>query len=157
MQFQYISYTWLLIISAFISLSLGGYALVMRRNAKGAFSFILCMFAMTIWSLSNAFEMSAVDFTTKLFWANMQYFAYCYSPVTFFVLSMQFTGYDLWIQNKKVLWLAVIPSIIIILVWTDRLHGLIRYDMHMDYSGAFPVIAKKYGPGFLFMRFTHIF
>ena len=37
----------------------------------------------TIWSLGNALEMSAIDFNTKLFWANMQYFAYGYSPLTF--------------------------------------------------------------------------
>jgi PAS domain S-box-containing protein len=106
------------------------------------------MFVVTVWSLGNALEMSAIDFSTKLFWANIQYFAYCYSPVTLLALCMQFTGYDKWIQNKSILWFTVIPTIIVILVWTDGLHGLIRYDMHMDYSGAFPVIAKKYGLAF---------
>jgi PAS domain S-box-containing protein len=61
---------------------------------------------------------------------------------------MQFTGYDEWVQNKKVLWLMLIPTIVLILVWTDGQHGLIRYDIHMDYSGLFPVIDKKYGPVF---------
>ena len=145
MQFQYIPYIWPLIASAFISLSLGVFALLRRKNAKGAVSFILSMFVVTIWSSANALEMASIDFSTKLFWANLQYFAYCYSPVTLLALCMHFTGYDGWIQNRKVLWLAVIPTIIIMLVWTDGLHGLIRYDMHMDYSGSFPVIAKKYG------------
>jgi hypothetical protein len=92
--------------------------------------------------------MSAVDFSTKLFWANMQYFAFCYSPVTLLSLCMEFTGYDKWIRTRKVYWLALIPALIIILVWTDGLHGLVRYDMHMDYSGAFPVITKEYGVAF---------
>lgn len=148
MQFQYIPYIWPLIASAFISLSLGLYALLRRKNAKGAVSFILSMFVVTIWSSANALEMTSIDFSTKLFWANLQYFAYCYSPVTLLALCMHFTGYDGWIKNRKVLWLAVIPTITIMLVWTDGLHGLIRYDMHMDYSGSFPVIAKKYGPVF---------
>lgn len=147
MQFQYIPYMWPLIISAFISLSLGIFALL-RRRVKGTTSFILSMIVVTIWSLGNAFEMASIDFSTKLFWANIQYFAYCYSPVTLLAMCMQFTGYDQWIHNKKVLWLAVIPTIIILLVWTDGIHGLIRYDMYMDYSGSFPVIDKKYGPAF---------
>jgi len=157
MQYQYIPYIWLLIASAFTSLSLGLYALLRRRNARGATNFILSMCVVTIWSLGNALEMSGTDFSTKIFWANMQYLAYCYSPVTLLALCMQFTGYDRWIQNKKVLWFAVIPTIIITLVWTDGLHGLIRYDLHMDYSGLFPVIAKKYGPVFfIHAAYSHL-
>ncbi len=161
MQYQYNPYIGPLIASAFVSLLLGIYALLMRRNAKGSTSFMLSMIAVTIWSSANALEMSAVDFPTKLFWANMQYIAYCYSPLTLLALCMEFTGYDRWIRNKKFLWFAVIPTIIIMLVWTDRLHGLIRYDMHLDYSGSFPVIEKNYGPVFyihaLYSHFLNIF
>ena len=148
MQFQYIPYVWPLTASAAFSLSLGVYALLRRRNAKGAISFIVSMFVVTIWSAGNALEMSAVDFPTKLFWANMQYFAYCYSPVSLLALCMQFTGYDKWIKSRRVFWLAVLPTIIFALVWTDGLHGLIRYNMQMNYSGVFPVIDKDYGPAF---------
>lgn len=147
MQYQYVPYMWPLLASAFVSLSLGIYALL-RRNVKGTASFILSMLVVTIWSIGNALEMASIDFSTKLFWANMQYFAYCYSPVTLLAMCMQFTGYDGWIRNRKVLWIAFIPTIIVLLVWTDGIHGLMRYDMHMDYSGSFPVIEKKYGPFF---------
>jgi len=109
---------------------------------------MLSMVVVTIWSAGNAMEMSGTDFEAKLFWANMQYIAYCYSPVTLVALTMQFTGYNQWITTKKVLGLAILPTIIIILVWTDPMHGLVRHGMHMDYSGSFPVIAKNYGPVF---------
>ncbi len=153
MQYQYIPYIWPLIASAFVTLSLGVYALLRWRNAKGTTSFILSMFVVTIWSGANALEMSGIDFSTKLFWANMQYFAYCYSPVTLLALCMQFTGYDNLVRSRKILWIGVIPTVIVLLAWTDGLHGLIRYDMHLDYSGMFPVITKKYGPAF----FIHAF
>ncbi len=157
MRFQYNPYIWPLFVSAAMSLSLGIYALLRRYHSKGSKSFILSMFVVTIWSFGNALEMAAADFNTKLIWANVQYFAYCYSPVTLLALCMQFTGYDKWVNNRKVLWLAFIPTIITILVWTDCLHGLIRYDMHMDYSGVFPVIAKKYGPAFyIHAAYSHI-
>lgn len=153
MQYRYIQYIIPLTVSAIISLSLGMHTLLRRRNAKGTVSFILSMFVVTIWSGANALEMSGISFSTKLFWANMQYFAYCYSPVTLLALCMQFTGYDNLVKSRKIIWIGVIPTIIMLLVWTDGLHGLIRYDMHMDYSGLFPVIAKKYGPAF----FIHAF
>lgn len=148
MQYQYIPYIWPLTASAVITLSLGIYALMRRRNVKCDKSFMMSMFVVTVWSGTNALEMSAISLSTKLFWANMQYFAYCYSPVTLLALCMEFTGYDKWIRNKKIFLLAIIPTIIILLVWSDRLYGMVRYDIHMDYSGEFPVIAKKYGPAF---------
>lgn len=157
MQFQYIPYIWPLIGSACMSLFLGIYEMLVQRRAKGITSFVLSMFVVTIWSSCNAFEMAALDFPTKLFFANMQYFAYCYSPVTLLALCMQFTGYDKWVKNKRVLWLAVIPTIIIVLVWTDGFHGLVRYDMSIDYSGLFPVITKKYGPAFyIHAAYSHL-
>lgn len=156
MKFQYIPYIWPLIVSSSITLSLGIFALLKRKSAKGAVSFILSMFLVTIWSLGNALEMAAIDLSTKLFWANIQYFAYCYSPITLLTLCMEFTGYDEFAKNKKILWLLVIPIITIILVWTDELHGLIRHGIHMDYSGSFPVIAKEYGPMFfVHAAFSH--
>jgi PAS domain S-box-containing protein len=148
MRYQYIPYIWPLMLSAFVPLSLGIYAYIRHRNAKGAKSFIASMLVVTVWSGANALEMSGSDLQTKLFWANMQYFAYCYSPVTLLALCMQFTGFERYVNAKNILRAAVLPTITILLVWTDGLHGLVRYNMHLEYGGSFPVIAKEYGPYF---------
>ncbi|NLV36360.1 MAG: hypothetical protein GXY17_06770, partial [Clostridiaceae bacterium] len=149
MSYVYVPYIWPLIASSLITLFLGIYALLRRRKAKGVFSFILSMLVLTIWSVANALEMCGVDLPTKVFWANMQYIAYCYSPITLFVLCAEFSGLDnRQDERRKIHWLAILPTIILLLVWTDHLHGLVRYDVHMDYSGDFPVIAKEYGPAF---------
>jgi PAS domain S-box-containing protein len=148
MRYQYISYIWPLLASALVTLSLGIYAFSKRQNAKGAIGFMLSMAILTLWSVANALEMSAVDFSTKLFWANVQYIAYCYSPVTLLALCMEFTGHDQWVRQGKILLFAIVPTIIIILVWTDGIHGLIRHDLQMNYDSSFPVIDKEYGPAF---------
>lgn len=148
MRFQYVPYILPLFISASATLSLGVYALIRQRHSKCAISFIVSMLIVTVWSGGNALEMAGADLSTKLFWANIQYFAYCYSPVALLALCMRFTGYDRWQRNKKFLWLLLLPTIIIILVWTDGFHGLMRSNMRLDTSGAFPVIAKEYGPAF---------
>lgn len=138
-------YLLLLCVSGFMTISLGIYTLIKHRHAKGAISFNISMLIVTLWSISNALEMSAVVLDIKLFWANIQYIAYCFSPVTLFVLCLEFSGYEKYVNIKKLFWLLIIPLITIILVWTDRYHGLIRYNIHMDYNGAFPVIGKQYG------------
>lgn len=148
MHFQIVSYMWPLFISAVITFTLGIYALVKQRHSKCAASFIMSMLLVTIWSGGNALEMAGVDLATKLFWANIQYFAYCFSPLALLALCMRFTDYDRWLRKKTFGWLLVLPVIIVILVWTDRYHGLMRYDIHLDTTGLFPVIAKSYGPAF---------
>ena len=110
MRFQYIPYLWPLLISASATILLGMYALIRQQYSKCAVSFILSMLLVTVWSVGNALEMSGSDFSTKLFWANIQYFAYCYSPVALLALSMRFTGYDKRLRNKKFLWLLLLPT-----------------------------------------------
>ena len=131
-----------------MSLSFGVYAIIKYRHAKGATSFAISMFIVTLWSIPNLLEMSATIFDVKLFWANIQYIAYCFSPVALLILCLEFSGYEKYVKFKKLFWIFIIPTITIILVWTDKYHGLVRNNIHMDYSGAFPVIGKEYGPFF---------
>ena len=156
MQFQYTPYIWPLMTSSAVTLTLGIYAFARQHHSKCAASFITSMLLVTVWSGGNALEMSGVDLATKLFWANVQYFAYCFSPLALFALCMRFTGYDKWLQ-RTFWWLLLLPVIIIALVWTDGHHGLVRYDFRLDTSGAFPVIAKRYGPAFyIHATYQHI-
>lgn len=148
MQYQYISYIWILMLSGFMTLFLGIYTLLKCRNAKGAVSFAIAMFIVTLWSVPNALEMSATVLPVKLFWANMQYIAYCYSPVILFLLCLEFTGHESWMNFRKIFLIFIIPTITFFLVWTDGFHGLVRYGIQLDYSGAFPVIKKQYGIAF---------
>ncbi|MGI6451538.1 MAG: histidine kinase N-terminal 7TM domain-containing protein [Desulfitobacteriia bacterium] len=148
MEFQYIPYIWPLLASAAISLALAIYSFLFQRKAKGTKNFIFCMLAAVIWSVGNALEMTAVDLPTKLFWANVQYLAYCFAPLAVLTFSMQFTGFASLVRSKKIIGLAIIPALIVILVWTNDWHGLIRYNVYLDHSGSFPVIAKTYGPAF---------
>ena len=144
MNFQYIPYIWPLMASALTSLFLAIYAWK-RRSVKGAGAFIWCMVFVTIWTVANALEMSGTDLPTKLFWANVQFISYGYAPFTWLVLVMQFTGYDEWIRNKRVFWLAVLPAVTVLLLFTDHYHGLMRHNISLDYDGAFPVVAKDFG------------
>lgn len=147
-MYQYHPYMWAGIASAALTATLGASILLRRRNVKGAKSFTACLFFIALWSLANALEIAGADLPTKLFWANVQYVSYCYLPVATLSLCLTFSDIGRRMNVKKILLLAVFPSIILALVWTDRFHGLIRYDFRLEESGIVTVIAKKFGPFF---------
>lgn len=148
MKYNYITYIWPLVASACITLFIGIYTIVRQKYSRCANTFFVSMLLVTIWSGGNALEMSGANLDSKLFWANVQYIAYCFSPLALLALCMRFTGYDKWLKVKYFGWLLLIPTVILLLVWTNEYHGLIRYDIRLDTNGAFPVISKKYGYAF---------
>lgn len=148
MNYQYVVYIWLLFFSAVITAFLGGIVYLWRKEAREAIFFVLSMVVLTIWSLTNAFEMMSTTMNIKLFWANVQYIAYCYSPVTLVLLCMEFTGYNKWIRSRKFIWLFLLPTVINLLVWTNPYHELMRYNISMDQGAWFPIIKKEYGIAF---------
>ena len=145
MNYRYIPILLPLLISGLTTLSLGIFAKVKQIKARGTDVFTISMFIVTFWSIPNALEMAATELDVKLFWANMQYFAYCLSPVSLLVLCLEFTHYKRKINKKIISLLLIIPCITLLLVWTNSWHGLIRYDVYMDYTGDYPIIVKKYG------------
>ena len=153
MQYRFTPYTGLLFLSGLVTISLGVYTLIKYRHAKGAKSFAVSMFIVTLWSIPNALEMAAAVLDIKLFYANIQYIAYGFSPVILLLLCLEFTGHEKFVELRKNIWLFIIPMITIALVWTDKYHGLVRYNIHLDYSSSFPVIRKQYGPYFYFHAF----
>ena len=147
MHFQYIPYIWLLLASAVIMGSLGIYA-VSRRAVPGALIFALLMLLATVWALANGLEMAATDLRTKLFWANVQYLGYALSPVLWLVLTLQRTNRESWLTRRNVVLLLIVPLMVLVLVWTDDIHGLVRRDVQLNGAGPFPVIVKTNGPVF---------
>ncbi len=145
MNYQYAPYFWLLGLSFTILMSLALVSLRYRR-VKGSKAFGVCMLNFAFWTLCNGFELAATDLPTKLFWANMQYFSYTTFHLCWLYMVLQFTGSREWTRPARFLPLFIIPVILIILVWTDQYHGLIRYNFSLNTDGTIWVIEKTYGP-----------
>lgn len=148
MGYNYVPIIWPLLLSALTTLFLGVFVLVKHSKARGTDYFAISMFLVTIWSLTNALEMAATELSVKLFWANVQYIAYCLSPVTLLGLCLEVIGHHIKPIKKRLIRLLIIPSVTLLLVCTSRWHGLIRYNVHMDYAGEYQFIAKTYGTWF---------
>ena len=93
--------------------------------------------------------MAALDLSTKIVWANIQYIPIMLTPLTYLYLTLQFTRHENWLQLRwLILLLLIAPVAINILLWTNDIHGLIRQNVYLDNSGLFPTVGKTYGPLF---------
>lgn len=155
MRYQWIPYAYVLFSSAIVSLFMAVLAWS-RRTVPAAKPFIVLMATSVVWSVSNAFEMMGLDLGTKLFWANVQYICYNIIPVTWLVMALEYTGKRRWLTPRRLILLLAIPVVTVILVWTNPSHGLMRRNIFLDTSGAFPTVGKTYGPWFwVFAAYTY--
>ena len=82
MQYRFTPYTGLLFLSGLVTISLGVYTLIKYRHAKGAKSFAVSMFIVTLWSIPNALEMAAAVLDIKLLCKHTVYCVWLFSGYT---------------------------------------------------------------------------
>ncbi|MFP4662477.1 MAG: histidine kinase N-terminal 7TM domain-containing protein [Halanaerobiales bacterium] len=142
MHYQFSSYLLPHLISLLILTGLGifGYK---HRNSRAARGFIASVVIIAFWILSFMMGIAAVDYSVKLFWSNIQYIAFSFSPVFWLILVFQFTGSDDWINKRNIILLSIVPILTSILVWTK----FIRVEVALDNLGIYP-ITTEFGPWF---------
>ena len=113
----------------------------------GARYFLLTLLLAGIWIAAQGLEMSAIDLKTKIMWANVQYAPLIFIPLAYLYFTLHFTRNENILRKKWILFLLMIAPIAFnILVWTNSSHHLIRRNIFLDMSGAFPTVGKTYGP-----------
>jgi hypothetical protein len=114
-----------------------------NRTVFGARFFLLTLILAEIWIVGQALEMAALDLPTKIFWANIEYIPITLISVTYFYLVLKFTRRESWLTSRWVAFILItIPIAVNILIWTNDIHGLIRQNIFLDYSGSFPTVGK---------------
>jgi len=125
-------------------------ALLIWRGRPSAAARTLCALIgmICVWAVGNAFELASTSLSRMVFWANVEYIGILSIPVLWLRFSVQFTDKAARFPWHRMLLLLVVPAISLALVWTSDLHHLMRYDFHIDTSGAFRYVAKSYGRWF---------
>jgi hypothetical protein len=131
MYWEYNSFTLPLLVTAIISSTLGVFAL-RRRAIPGANGFIVLMSSVAMWSLTYALEMGSPTLPAKLFWSQVEYLGIVTVPVAWLIFSFQYTGLRRWLSIRKLVFLAIVPALTLLLVWTNHLHGLIWSSVFLN-------------------------
>jgi PAS domain S-box-containing protein len=82
--------------------------------------------AMAIWTLGYIFELISPTLEAKIFWDNMQWITSFIIPLAMLAFAIQYTGRKL--RHPRWVWgvLILISVIFLVLIFTDRFHGLLR-------------------------------
>ncbi|MCL4378103.1 MAG: PAS domain S-box protein, partial [Actinobacteria bacterium] len=98
-----------------------------------------------IWMMFYAFELLSKDLSFKVTMSKIEYLGIVTVPVTFFILSLYFTGYTHWLNFKKNFFLLIIPLITLMFVFTNGKHNLIWKDLSLIQNSKYIFLDFKYG------------
>lgn len=95
-----------------------------KRNAPGSMSFSLLMLSVTVWLLASAGNLAATTLEHKLFWSKIEYLGICWLATLWLMFAVEFAYQHSKIVARYGGLLWIIPSLTMILVFTNDLHHL---------------------------------
>ena len=156
MDWQGTPFTLPLLAAAAVSVALAMYTW-RRRSAPGVVPFIGLMLAVTLWSVGYALELLGADLATKLVWARVQYLGITSVPVAWLIFALQYTSRSHWLTHRRLFLMAIVPLLVLALVWTNDVHHLIWRSTELDPRGSFSILVVTYGPMFwVFAAYTYL-
>jgi PAS domain S-box-containing protein len=139
-----------LIFSGLIStlLAIRAYKIYNYRSLPYAKHFTLIMLSMALWSVNYAFEIGLMDIGYKYVFAQLQYLGIAFAPVAWFLFAAEYSGVCKHFARKYEKLLFLFPCLTILLMLTNRFHGLFFEGFYLDYSRSFPLLILEHGPFF---------
>ena len=140
-------YAIFLLISTIITLYLAFYSWNKRSNPNALY-FSFLMLAVSIWSITGAFEMATVAYSSKILWSQLSYIGIAFVGPFWLLFALTYTNNDQWLHKKIIAILMIIPVIILILVATNGWHGLIWPTITPSSNEPGAILIYDHGIGF---------
>lgn len=100
---------------------------------------------MALWTLGYAFELSSITLATTIFWGKVQYIGIAIVPVAWLLFALRYTQRVPANAHTIVLLLGIIPTITIVLIWTNEFHHLIWRTTTIEPRNAGSLLNVTYG------------
>jgi PAS domain S-box-containing protein len=128
-----------LIATAVLAVTVASYAW-RRRGTPGAAALTVLLLAAGWWAVGYLFELAVDGRATKIFWAKVEYLGIVTAPVAWLLFAVAYTGRARWTSRRVVAALAVLPTITLILAWTNGRHELIWSKIEVVSTGPLRVL-----------------
>jgi PAS domain S-box-containing protein len=103
-----------------------------RRGVPGAAPFAVGCFFAFLWASGTALEISAVDFSTQVFWAKFQAAWQLPTVTAFTCFILAYAGFGRFLNRRNLVLLSIPPLVFLILVATNDYHHLVWSGFQMD-------------------------
>ena len=140
-------YTLALIASVIISLSMA-VAVLMQKRTLGVYAFASLKTAIGLWALASLFEVCAFNLSIKTFAYSAKFFFIVLVPITWFVFGLYYSNRLRKLTLTQVVMLGIIPAITMLMVATNRYHGLMFTSFKVTDTGTNLFIVRQFGPWF---------
>jgi PAS domain S-box-containing protein len=144
MMWQETPYTIPLLAASTVSIILGLY-IWWRFRRSWAMVGALLILASAEWTLGYALELGSGTLSAKILWNKLQFLGIVIIPVSWLIYMLHYTGHEKWVTRRSVTLLSIIPSITLLLVFTNEHHNLIWTSFFLDTEGPFPVLHQTHG------------
>ena len=120
------------IVSALVLLTLFIYVLIYKRRASGAWQFLAMMVCCVIWASCYALSLLYSDANYKIFWYNLAQIGPDFSPIFWFLLTLEHIGRSDLLRRKWIAAFFAIPLLTTIFMWTNDWHHLLRRNIFIN-------------------------
>jgi PAS domain S-box-containing protein len=123
MSEQAIFYSTLLMVATIVNIMVAAFVW-RRRQAAAAVSLFLLGFGLAWWAGTYAIYWTDLYSPTPYFWLDLTYLGVVITITSFFTFSLEYTNRGHWLNRSTVALLMIEPVLVLLLLWTDPLHGL---------------------------------
>jgi PAS domain S-box-containing protein len=136
----------ILLLSSIIVLYLAIYSL-RKRSSSIYYYFTLLMFSVFFWCLGSGMEFLSADMWVKISWIKISYIGVATAAPLWFLVVLEYGQYEKYLKPAYIGTLMLLPLVIIILAFTNDLHGLIWPSITptSDVAGALLIYAHGLG------------
>lgn len=116
------------------------------------------LLAVACWSLGTVWEFGYHDLASRLLAVKCEYPGIAMVPTLFFIALLEYFGHESLLTPRKRLLLLIVPSMGLLLIWTNDWHGLMYARAWLDTSHTdVPILAIVYGPAmWLFIVYSYL-
>ena len=147
MNFQYSPYGLILIVSAFIILSLGIYS-YKKRSSKLHTYFMFFMLAIFFWCLGAGMEFFGIAIWAKVSWIKITYLGVATVAPLWFIFVLNYAKYEKYVKPAYIGLLFLVPVIVIIMAFTNEWHRLLWPNIIPISNQPGAVLIYQHGPVF---------
>jgi len=119
-----------------------------HRTMPIATTFSVLMLSLAVWSLAVVLEHASLELSAKIFWLKMSYLGILSLPLAWLVLTLRYANREQWLTRRNLALLAVLPTITLVMVWTNDAHHLMWKDIWLDTSYSPPIDDVTHGAWF---------